>query len=490
MLTGEHVYKIKKPVNLGFLDYSTLDKRRRACAEELRLNRALAPELYLGVVPITGPVQAPVINGTGPAIEYAVHMRQFDRAQQLDQLLEAGRLSECELDRVADYVAALHAAAPRLDANSAYGRAETVHAAARDNLRTLLALYSGRHAAALGRLQAWSETEYLQLRALMDQRCAHGWVREVHGDLHLANLAVYNGRLLAFDRIEFDPGLRWLDVLNDAAFLAMDLLARDRQELAFRFLNRYLQNTGDYRGLPLWRYFLVYRALVRAKVTRLQADQQRTAGSGATRLPGGERYIALADTLLSPASPRLVLMHGYSGSGKTWVSAQLMTRLPAVRLRSDAERKRLHGLAPQQASNSGPAADLYSAAASARTYRELAALAEIVLMAGYHVIVDAAFLRQSQRRELLALAARRGLRCVIVACHADDSKLRQRLQARASDREQISEADAAILDLQLQSAEPLDEHERSCSVWVDTGQAFDAAAVAAEILALRSAPGT
>src|SRR5574340_806594 len=229
LLTGEHAYKIKKPVNLGFLDYSTLAKRRAACTEELRLSRALAPELYLDVVPVTGSVRAPVMNGAGTPIEYALHMREFDRSQQLDALLAAGRLGERDMDTVADYVAAFHLGAPRAAAPGPYGVPAELQAAAQDNFATLAPLLAGHYAAELARVQAWSAAEYLRCRELMENRRAQGWIRECHGDLHLADLARYGGRLLAFDRIEFDPVLRWLDVLNDTAFLVMDLLARDRK---------------------------------------------------------------------------------------------------------------------------------------------------------------------------------------------------------------------------------------------------------------------
>lgn len=480
LLTGEHAYKIKKPVNLGFLDYSTLAKRRAACTEELRLSRALAPELYLDVVPITGSVRAPVMNGAGTPIEYALHMREFDRSQQLDALLAAGRLGERDMDTVADYVAAFHLGAPRAAAPGPYGVPAELQAAAQDNFATLAPLLAGHYAAALARVQAWSAAEYLRCRELMENRRAQGWIRECHGDLHLANLARYGGRLLAFDRIEFDPVLRWLDVLNDTAFLVMDLLARGRRDLAWRFLNGYLQHTGDYRGLSLLRYYLVYRALVRAKVTLLKARQ---AGVAFGLVPAeAERYLELASALVEPTQPRLVLMHGLSGSGKTWLSERLMTRLPAIRLRSDIERKRLHGLMPLARSGSAPGAHLYDVDTTAETYHELLALAEIGLAAGYHVIVDAVFLLRWQRRLFRELAARRAWPWVIVECRAPEILLRERLEARGAAANDASEAGLAVLDYQLRSRETLDRREREHVIVVDNRTAPDPAAVSARVL--------
>lgn len=480
LLTGEHAYKLKKPVNLGFLDYSTLAKRQAACSEELRLSRALAPELYLEVVPITGSVQAPVMNGAGTPIEYALHMREFDRNQQLDALLAAGRLDERDLDSVADYVAAFHLGAPRAAAQGPYGVPAELQAAVRDNFDTLMPLLAGDYAAELTRVQAWSVAEYARCRELMESRRAQGWIRECHGDLHLANLARYGGRLLAFDRIEFDPALRWLDVLNDAAFLVMDLLARGRRDLAWRFLNGYLQHTGDYRGLPLLRYYLVYRALVRAKVVLLKARQ---AGAAFGSVPAeAERYLVLASALVEPTQPRLVLMHGLSGSGKTWLSERLMTRLPAIRLRSDIERKRLHGLQPLARSGSPPGAHLYDMETTAETYQELLALAEIGLAAGYHVIVDAVFLLRGQRRLFRELAARHGWPWVIIECRAPEILLRERLEARAAAANDASEAGLAVLDNQLRSRETLDRHEHAHVIVVDNRTSPDPAAVSARVL--------
>ncbi|MGH8292291.1 MAG: AAA family ATPase, partial [Gammaproteobacteria bacterium] len=320
-------------------------------------------------------------------------------------------------------------------------------------------------------------------RALMDVRRAQGWVREVHGDLHLANLTIYNGKLLAFDRIEFDAALRWLDVVSDSAFLVMDLLHHGRRDLAFRFLNRYLEHTGDYRGLPLLRYHLVYRALVRAKVARLQAGQMQHAESRRVQARNADQYMKLADSLRIDVPPRLVLMHGLSGSGKTWASERLMTHLPALRLRSDVERKRLHGLAPGQRSGSEPGGQLYDEEANARTYTELATLAQIVLAAGYSVIVDAAFLRQWQRRLFAELAAQLMIPWSIVECRAPHAVLRRRLDGRARVRDEISEANAAVLDYQLPTAQPLDSDERRHALYVDSGTPFDAAAMSAAIRA-------
>ncbi|MDE2092018.1 MAG: aminoglycoside phosphotransferase, partial [Gammaproteobacteria bacterium] len=328
ILTGEHAYKIKKPVDLGFLDYSTLEKRRHACHEELRLNQILAPDLYIDVVPITGSVTEPHMDGEGDAIEYALHMHEFDQRCQLDHMLERGELCIEDMDGAAKHLAAFHAAAPRLDPARPYGRAPDIHRPVADNFSAIVSLLAGRYLPVMDDLHRWSNTEYQAKYGFMDARRNLGYVRECHGDLHLANLVRYHGRILAFDRIEFSEALRWIDVLNDSAFLVMDLLYHERQDLAFRCLNVYLQTTGDYRGLSVLRYYLVYRALVRAKVALLKVAQVADAAASASAKQDAYRHIELANSFIQPQQARLILMHGLSGSGKTWLSDRLMTALP------------------------------------------------------------------------------------------------------------------------------------------------------------------
>ncbi len=473
ILTGAHAYKIKKPVDLGFLDYSTLEKRRSACYEELYLNHRLAPELYIDVVPITGSVNTPHMNGVGDAIEYAVHMREFDQSCRLDHMLERGVLGMEDMDAAAKHLAAFHAAAPISDPSKHYGRARDIHRVVLDNFSAITPLLAGKQASRFTSLQTWSDSQYRKRRIEMNTRFNLGYVRECHGDLHLANLVKYRARILAFDRIEFSEALRWIDVMNDSAFLVMDLLFHKRTELAFRFLNSYLQVTGDYRGLSVLRYYLVYRALVRAKVALLQAGQAGDTTASAATKQDAYRHIELADSFIQPRQVQLILMHGLSGSGKTWLSDRLMTAMPAVRLRSDVERKRIHGQIIEAQSSDVPGEGLYSQSAAQRTYRELAELAEQVCRAGWTVIVDAAFLRIWQRRMFEDLAARLAIPCVILDCQASDTVLKQRVEQRRVEANDISDADAAVLQYQLRTAQPLEAHEREDSISIETHALMD-----------------
>lgn len=472
ILTGEHAYKIKKPVDLGFLDYSTLAKRRAACREELRLNRILAPELYLDVVPVTGSIAEPVMNGSGPALEYAVHMRQFDQRCELDNLLEAGKLEAQDMDALADHIAAFHLSTPVAAPASPYGHAGDIHQAALDNFSVIARYLAIQPGSELDRQMTWTHLEYRTHAGFMDARRERGFVRECHGDLHLANLMKYHGSILAFDRIEFSGPLRWLDVMNDCAFLVMDLLFRGRRDLAWRFLNGYLQHTGDYAGLGLLRYYMVYRALVRAKVALLRRAQMPDTAQGDASLRDAQRYIALATEISERSDPFLILTHGFSGSGKTWLSERLMTAWPAIRLRSDIERKRLHGLRPDQTSRSGAGAGIYAEKSTRETYQHLAALAETVCKAGYAVIVDAAFLQRRQRDMFRALADRLDVRVAIVDCVAPPGVLQSRIARRLAGATDASEADAGVLALQLESAQPLDADELPIAVKVETSPAM------------------
>jgi uncharacterized protein len=467
LLTGAFAYKVKKPVNLGFLDFSTPERRRQACEDELRLNRRYAQALYLDVVPVSLDHGRPRMNGAGPAFEHALRMREFPQADQLDRQLADGRLTLDDMDTLAQRIAGFHAAAPRAPATGPYGEPAGQRRAMRDNLDWLLAGKSGAVQRQLERLCDWSEMRYAVLQPLMTLRKDAGCVREVHGDLHLANLVRLDGSIVPFDCIEFSAELRWIDVLNDIAFLLMDLQLRGRTDLAYRLLNRYLEHTGDYAGIPLLPYYRAYRALVRAKVAKIRRD----GSSGLARLQADAElraYIGQAACWTEAPAPRLILMHGLSGSGKSWVSERLVTALPAIQLRSDIERKRLHGLDAREASGSGVGSGIYTPAGSVQAYARLAELAEAVLAGGETVIVDAAFLQCAQRTAFRALAARLGVGCVILACTAEAAELQRRVACRAAGAGEVSEADAPVLDYQRAHAEPLTAEEAAAAIAVDT----------------------
>jgi predicted kinase len=287
--------------------------------------------------------------------------------------------------------------------------------------------------------------------------------------MHLANMALVDGRILIFDCLEFNENLRWIDTISEVAFLVMDLAERGRPELAHRALNGYLEITGDYRGLAVLRFYQLYRAMVRAKVAAIRLHQSDVeSAEGRSQLEQFRGYLALAQTYTQPQRPLLVLTHGLSGSGKsTWTQA-LLECWGAIRLRSDSERKRLFELAPTASSGSGLDSGLYSRDASALTYRRLADLAADVLAAGHPVIVDATFLEAGQRRAFRELAERLGLPWVILDFTAPEPVLRRRIVERMHTGRDASEASLAVLDHQLAMRDPLDDNERAHCVLVDT----------------------
>jgi aminoglycoside phosphotransferase family enzyme/gluconate kinase len=472
LLSGAYAYKIKKAVALGFLDFSTLARRRSYCEEELRLNRRLAPELYLAVVAITGSPDAPRLAGNGEAIEYAVQMTRFPQEALLDRQLAAGRLSLDLIDQLADDLADFHGRAERTPPDRHFGSPEAVWEPMAQNFAQLGEQLSGAvHRAQLADLEAWSRQRFNQLADLLATRLRDGWVRECHGDLHLGNIARTATGLRIFDCIEFDPGLRWIDVLNEIAFLTMDLAERGRADYGHRLLNRYLEATGDYRGLPLLAFYAVYRALVRAKVAAIRASQEEPA-SRLAELASCDRYLAFAANATLPGKPRLLLMHGLSGSGKSWLAQQLLERLGALRIRSDIERKRLFGLPALARSDSAVGDGIYDAAATAATYDRLVELADDILAAGYTVLVDAATLKTWQRKVFRDVAAARGVPFAILACAAPETVLQCRLVTRRAGGRDASEADRAVLAQQIRDRETFTSDEEACCLNIDTSGPF------------------
>jgi aminoglycoside phosphotransferase family enzyme/predicted kinase len=485
LLTGRCAYKIKKPVRLPFLDFTTLESRLHFCEEELRLNRRLSPELYLRVVPIGGSRRAPRL-GSRPAIEYAVEMREFEPDARADRSLAQGRLGADDIVGLAALIADFHARLPPAPPESSYGRPDTVERtviANFDELREQIGNEAEQRR--LDPLLAWMRLEYGRIEPALRQRKAGGCIRETHGDLHLENLARVGGRLLPFDALEFDPALRWIDVIDEAAFLVMDLMAHDRDDLAFLLLNRYLEKTGDYRALAVLRFYLVHRALVRAKVRAIKAGQVR---GGGRESDAAASYVGLAMRLVSRRRPLLLITHGLSGSGKTHVTGKLLSQLPAVRVRSDLERKRLHGLAAGMPSGSGIGTGLYASDASRRTYEKLLHLAEQGLRAGFDMIVDAAFLRRAERASFSGLAQREGAAFVILDCICGEGVLRRRIDARLAAGRDPSEATQAVLDYQVGRCEALGADEAARAVAVRTDREVDAQRLAAAIDDRRGGP--
>ncbi|MDO9235428.1 MAG: AAA family ATPase [Aquabacterium sp.] len=459
LLDGVHAWKIKKPVNLGFLDFSELATRHRLCEVELHLNQRLAPQLYLDVVAIRGTAQQPVLDGDAPVIEYALRMKQFEPGALLGERLQAGLLQPQQLDTLAARLASFHQAAPVATSQSPYGSTAHITQAVGQVLAGL-----AKQGCVQARVfwQPWLQSQSAQLGDFWAQRQATGHVIEGHGDLHLNNAVVLGDEVTAFDCIEFDPALRWIDACSDIAFMVMDLMAHSRPDLAYRFLNAYLDESGDHAGLPTLRFYLVYRALVRGLVAGIKGDQ------GEHDQPD---YLDLAERLTQPAPPRLLITHGLSGSGKSFHTLGLLGHAQAIRVRADVERKRLVDIP-----------DRYTPQATAQTYARLRELAYTALQAGYPVIVDATFLRRAQRDDFRQLARQLNVPFTILHCLADPATLRQRVTLRSQQGHDASEADATVLAQQWGVVEPLQEDEHACTITVDAAQPVTPEALATQWL--------
>jgi aminoglycoside phosphotransferase family enzyme/adenylate kinase family enzyme len=449
LLVGEFAYKIKKPLDLGFLNFSSLEKRQYYCEKELSLNRRLAPDTYLDVVAVTGDSHHPEIGGNGPIIEYAVRMQRFPENGLLSQHID--RLSPELVDALAKQVAVFHAGIDSADADSPWGSPELVIHPIQENFNTVRLLeHEPEIAQQLDRLEQWMGQKYTDLTGSLAARKADGFVRECHGDMHLGNITLIEDKAMIFDGIEFSDELRWVDVISEISFLIMDLEKRGRPELAQRFLNSYLEQTGDYAGLELLVFYKVYRAMVRAKITAIRLSQDDVMDNELLELQQDlHDYINLAESYTSLGQPALIITHGVSGSGKSFTSKLLAMGLPAVHIRSDVERKRLAGLRSDQASSSKFGNGIYSEEANWKTYQRLLDLAEDIIAFGLVVIVDATFLKQEQRRLFAAMADRMLVPFVILNMRVSKQVLRERVRDRLEHGDGVSEANEEILDRQL-----------------------------------------
>lgn len=460
VLTGAYAYKLKKPVNFGFLDFSSLERRRHFCQEELRLNKRLAADLYLDLVDIHGPPEAASLQGPGPVIEVAVRMRQFDQNGLLPRALAAGTLTGQQLEDFAERLAAFHGAAQVAAPGGPFGTSEAVVAPARANLEVLLRLQPGDPC--LLRLQEWTHQQAQRLADVFGERLIQGRVREGHGDLHLGNLVLDQGAVQGFDCLEFNPALRWIDVLSDVAFLSMDLRQHGKEVWAGRVLNHWLMASGDYGSLATWAWYMTYRALVRAKVLALRLEQLAGENWQLHKVLEAQLHSYLQQAEQSSGStPKgvLLLTVGVSGSGKSHLARHLCRRHGWIHLRSDVERRRLFG---RWGNGVGPLrqGEVYGAEVTAEVYGKiLPAATEALLQAGLTVVVDATFLTKEHRQIFLRLADRLQLPCLLLVCPISFEVARKRIASRRALATDPSEADEAVLMRQWQEWEPISNQE-------------------------------
>lgn len=470
-LAGDYAYKLKKPLDFGFLDFTTLDKRRRACEDELRLNTRLAPDIYLDVVTLCASLDSYRISDSGcvrgaQLVEYAVRMRRLPQNGLLDRLAAQAKLTRAEMIDIARQVARFHATAERGPKIERYGALDSVAYPVRQNFEQTekyigVSINPERHA----RLKKYSEDFLRDHTVHFAARVAAHRIVDGHGDLHLRNMCLHNGRVVIFDCVEFNQAFRAGDVMSDIAFLTMDLDARKLPALGNDFLNEYLEWTQDYSGLVLLDFYQIYRAYVRGKVTSFLMDATPEPTRREVARREAEDYFRLAERYLEPRAPGLLITCGLSGSGKTTAARQAATALGGIIVRSDAVRKHLAGVSLDQDASAPFGQGIYNPELSTRTYQTLLDHARAIMGAGRWAILDATYHSRAARADVAQLAREHGVPLAIVHCEVERDERARRVQRRGAEHSDISDAGIAILDEQARRFEAPANSEGRLFTW-------------------------
>lgn len=466
LLTGKYAYKIKKPLNLGFADFSTLEKRHFYTQEELELNRKITPSLYLKTIPIYGSIDHPQFKSDGkPPIEYALKMQEFSPSDLMTQWIKGSTKIEREssLTKFAEDLAQFHQHAPALPKNSPYGNVSKLKITLLDNFKTILSASQHPEIVQIAQtLKNWTETQWVILEPLLRSRYQKGAIRRLHGDLHMGNIVWFQNKLCAFDCIEFNPEFQWIDPLNDLAFLVMDLEFQSYQHEAYLLLNAYLDHTADYEGLPLLTLYKVYRTLVRTKIAFLSPHKNEEARDAVAL-----SYLNYANALSqrpSPCRPGFILMHGYCGSGKSHLATNLGKHLPILVLRTDVLRYRLFHSA------------IYSSENRLKVYQTLFNISKQLISQNQALLIDGSFLQKRYRQLFSDFAEASQMPWILLDQQISLNELKIRLNHRNQKKKNHfgSEANLEVLAIQQREFEPLDTNEQkhSFSVLPDTDLNF------------------
>ena len=464
-LTGDYAYKLKKEVNFGFLDYSTLEKRKHFLEEEMKMNKAIAPKLYLEVVPITRDNENFTLNGAGKPVEYALKMRQFPQENLFVNLFEAGKLDIDKMEELGKIVAQFHKEAATNEYISSFGTVAKIREAFDENYQQTDG-YIGKAQTEqqLIETKAYTDKFFTEKEELFNERINNNKIKECHGDLHLKNICLWQDKIQLFDRIEFNEPFRFVDVMYDVAFLMMDLEAKEKLDFANAFLNAYLEQTADYEGLPLLPLYLSRQAYVRAKVTSFLLDDPNVPETEKQKAQvTAANYYKQAWEYTQNREGKIILMSGLSGAGKSTVAKTLARKHGAVHLRSDAIRKQIAGIAVEEKGGN----ELYTSEMSQKTYDRLSQLGTMLAGEGFTVILDAKYDRVAYRQQVIETANSNNIPLQIINCTAPVEVLRDRLDNRTDD---ISDATSDLLESQQANAEDFTESEKAYVTTVDTSQ--------------------
>lgn len=454
-LTGNYAYKMKKIVNFGFLDYSTLPKRHHFLKAELEMNRAIAPDLYIEVLPIYQHNDDFNWHGEGEIVEYVLKMNQFPQENLLINIYESGKLTSQHIQELGKLVAQFHQNTPTNQYITSFGTPEKIAESITQNYQqTLKYIGIAQNQRQYEQTKAFTDNFLKNNRDILQKRQIDGKIRECHGDLHLKNICVWQDKIQLFDRIEFNEPFRFVDVMYDVAFAVMDLDAKGEKALANLFLNTYLEETGDWEGLQVLPLYLSRQAYVRAKVTSFLLDD--TAISEAEKAQAkatASAYYHLAWQYTQAKKGKIIMMSGLSGSGKTTIASAKARELNAIHIRTDAVRKHLANI-PLDAKGEQ---EIYSQAMTAKTYTRLLDLAKILTPQGFTVILDGKFDRHCWRQPVLDFAFNNNIDLEIIYCQAPLEILRDRILQRKND---ISDATPELLQQQQAQWEDFTEAEK------------------------------
>ncbi|BAQ64581.1 hypothetical protein GM3709_1346 [Geminocystis sp. NIES-3709] len=462
-LTGNYAYKLKKEVDFGFLDYSTLTKRKYFLEAELVMNSSIAPELYLEVIPISLKHQKLFFNDNSNPVDYVLKMIQFPQENLLINVFEAGKLTENNMKDLGKLVAQFHKNTPTNEYINNFGSVEKIAESINQNYAQTQK-YIGI---------AQTQEKYLQTKFFTDnyliinkhifeRRQVDRKIRECHGDLHLKNICIWHDKILLFDRIEFSESFRFVDVMYDVAFVVMDLDSKGEEKLANVFLNTYLEQTGDWEGLQVLPLYLSRQAYVRAKVTSFLLDDSALSKIEQEKAQKtAEQYYNLAFKYTQKSLGKLILMSGLSGSGKSTIASKIAKKTKGIHIRSDAVRKHLAGISLEGKGEN----NLYCADMTNKTYERLLYLGKLLIKQGFTVILDAKFDRVCLRQPVLEFALNENIDLQIIYCTAPLNILHDRLNERKDD---ISDATAELLFQQEKMLEPFTEIEKPFVKTIDT----------------------